>query len=172
MSGIFPVSIDLWKISCRMGANSLCNVWRTMGLNLSGPAALCGLKPLSSLSMPSAAMLMSGIFGWGLGWNGRLAPESCKSCSDFWARDFKLMGVLGLNTDWNWSFKAFAFPTSVKTMRLLGMVLSLCFPFYFLRGGIKPSYRHTTEFSPLPLPEADSGFTELLLMPFKPFSRE
>ena len=26
MSGIFPVSIDLWKISCRMGANSLCNV--------------------------------------------------------------------------------------------------------------------------------------------------
>ena len=22
----FPVSIDLWKISCRMGANSLCNV--------------------------------------------------------------------------------------------------------------------------------------------------
>ena len=32
-----------------------------MGLNLSGPAALCGLKPLSSLSMPSAAMLMSGI---------------------------------------------------------------------------------------------------------------
>ena len=39
-----------------------------MGLNLSGSAALCGLKPLSSLSMPSAAMLMSGIFGWGLGW--------------------------------------------------------------------------------------------------------
>ena len=70
-----------------------------MGLNLSGPAALCGLKPLSSLSMHSAAMLMSGIFGWGLGWNGRLAPESCKSCNDFWARDFQLMGVLGLNTD-------------------------------------------------------------------------
>ena len=70
-----------------------------MGLNLSGPAALCGLKPSSSLSMPSAAMLMSGIFEWGLGWNGRLAPESCKSCNDFWARDFKLMGVLGLNTD-------------------------------------------------------------------------
>ena len=69
-----------------------------MGLNLSGPAALCGLKPLSSLSMPSAAMLMSGIFGWGLGWNGRLAPESCKSCNDFLARDFKLMGVLGLLT--------------------------------------------------------------------------
>ena len=70
-----------------------------MGLNLSGPAALCGLKPLSSLSMPSAVMLMSGIFEWGLGWNGRLAPESCKSRNDFSARDFKLMGVLGLNTD-------------------------------------------------------------------------
>ena len=70
-----------------------------MGFSLSGPAALCGLKPLSSLSMTSAAMLMSGIFGWGLGWNARLAPESCKSCNDFWARDFKLMGILGLNTD-------------------------------------------------------------------------
>ena len=59
----FPVSIDLWKISCRMGANSLCNVCRKMGLNLSGPATLGGLKPLSSLSMPSAAMLMSSILG-------------------------------------------------------------------------------------------------------------
>ena len=76
MSGIFPVSIDFWKISCRMGANSLCNVCRTMGLNLSGPAALCWFKHTSSLSMPSADMLMSGIFGWGLDWNGRLAPES------------------------------------------------------------------------------------------------
>ena len=76
MSGIFPVSIDLWKISCRIGANSLCNVCRTMGLNLLGPAALCGFKHTSSLSMPPADMLISGIFGWGLGWNGRLAPES------------------------------------------------------------------------------------------------
>ena len=25
-----------------------------------------------------------------------------------------LWGGLGLNTDWNWSFKAFAFPSSVK----------------------------------------------------------
>ena len=39
----------------------------TMGLNLSGPAALCGLKPLSSLS---AAMFMSSIFG--SGWAGML----------------------------------------------------------------------------------------------------
>ena len=76
MSGIFPVSIDLWKISCRMGANSLCNVCRTMGLNLSGPAALGGFKHTSSLSMPPVDMLISGIFGWRLGWNGRLAPES------------------------------------------------------------------------------------------------
>ena len=53
-----------------------------MGLNLSGPAALCGFKPTSSLSMPSAVMLISGILGWGLGWNGGLASESCKSCSD------------------------------------------------------------------------------------------
>ena len=34
--------------------------------------------------------------------------------SDFWARDFKLIGILGLNADRNWSFKAFAFPVSVK----------------------------------------------------------
>ena len=49
-----------------------------MVLNLSSPAALSGLKHLSSLSMPSAAMLLSGIFfgGGGLDWNGRLAPES------------------------------------------------------------------------------------------------
>ena len=56
-----------------MGANSLCNVCRKMGLNLSGPATLCGLKPLSSLSMPSAAMLMSSILGGGwagmIGWH-------------------------------------------------------------------------------------------------------
>ena len=75
MSGIFPVSIDLWKISCRMGANSLCNVCRAMGLNLSGPAALCGFKHTSSLSMPPADMLISGIFGRRLGWNGSMAPE-------------------------------------------------------------------------------------------------
>ena len=63
MSGIFPVSIDLWKISCRMGTNSLCNVCRTMGLNLSGPAALGGFKHTSSLSMPPGDMLISGILG-------------------------------------------------------------------------------------------------------------
>ena len=63
MSGSFPVSKDLWKISCRIGANFLCKVCRTTGLNLSGPAALCGFKPTSSLSMPSAAMLISGIMG-------------------------------------------------------------------------------------------------------------
>ena len=66
-----------------------------MGLNLSGPAALCGFKHTISLSMPSAAMLISGILGWELGWSGRLAPESCRSCNDFWARDLKLMGSWG-----------------------------------------------------------------------------
>ena len=67
MSDIFQVSIDLWKISCRMGASSLCNVCWTMGLNLSGPAALCGFKHTNSMSMPPADMLISGIFGWKLG---------------------------------------------------------------------------------------------------------
>ena len=82
-----------------MGANSLCSVCKTTGLNLSGPVALCGFKPTNSLAIPLAAMLMSGILGRGLGWNGMLTPESCKSCSDFWARDFKLVGILCLNTD-------------------------------------------------------------------------
>ena len=63
MLGSFPVSKDLWKISCRIGASSLCKVCRTMGLSLSGPAALCGFKPTSSLSIPSAAMLISDILG-------------------------------------------------------------------------------------------------------------
>ena len=67
MSGSFPVSKDLWLISCMIGANSLCKVCMTMGLNLSCPAALCGFKPTSSLSIPSAFMLISGILGVGTG---------------------------------------------------------------------------------------------------------
>ena len=67
----------------------------TMGLNLSGPAPLCGFKPTISLSVPSAVMLISSILGRGLDWNGGLAPESCKSCSDLWARDFKIKGSWG-----------------------------------------------------------------------------
>ena len=63
MSGSFPVSKDLWLISCMIVANSLCKVCRTISLNLSGPAALCGFKPTSSLLMPSAVMLISGILG-------------------------------------------------------------------------------------------------------------
>ena len=53
-SGSFPVSKDFWK-------SFSCNVYRKTGLNLLGPAALCGFKPLSSLSVPSAEMLISGI---------------------------------------------------------------------------------------------------------------
>ena len=97
MSGSFPVSNDHWKISCRIGANSLCKFCRTMVLNLTG--ALWGFKPTSSLSMPSADMLISGIFGVGTGLEWWVTPESCKSCNDFLARDFKLMGFFGLNTD-------------------------------------------------------------------------
>ena len=95
---LFPLSKDLWKMSYRVGANSLCIACRTIGLNLSGPEALCGFKPTSILSVPSADMLISDILGWGQCWNCGLATESCKSCSDFWARGFKLMWVLGLNT--------------------------------------------------------------------------
>ena len=44
--------------------DTLCKVCSTMGLNLSGPVALCGFKPTISLSMPSAVMLISGILSW------------------------------------------------------------------------------------------------------------
>ena len=109
-SGSFPLSNDFWKISCRMGESSSCNVCRMMGFNLSGPAALCGFKLRRSLSMPSAEMLMSGILGLGLGWKGRSTPESCRSCSDFWARDLRLTGVLGLNTDWIEHLECWPYP--------------------------------------------------------------
>ena len=66
-----------------------------MGLTLSGPAAVCGLKPTISLSVPSAVMLTSGILGLGLGWNGGLAPESCKSCSDSGQGTLNLLGSSG-----------------------------------------------------------------------------
>ena len=72
MHGIFPVTINLWKISCRMGANSLCNVCRTMGLNLSGPAALCGSKHTSTCQCLERICLyqafldgdLAGMVGW------------------------------------------------------------------------------------------------------------
>ena len=57
-----------------------------MGLSLSGPAALWGFKPLRSFSMPWAETWILGIGGYGLGWNGRFIPESCKSCRVLWAR--------------------------------------------------------------------------------------
>ena len=63
-----------------------------MFVGQSGPVAPCGFKPTSSLSLSSEAMLISGILGWGLDWNGSLTPGSCKSCDDFWAWDFKLVG--------------------------------------------------------------------------------
>ena len=74
----------------------------TLDLTCSGRSFMYTRKRIEPRREPWGNM--SGIFGWELGWNGRLAPESCKSCNDFWARDFKLMGVFGLKTDWNWSF--------------------------------------------------------------------
>ena len=76
MSGIFPVSIDLWKISCRMGANSLCNVCRTMGLNLSGPAACVG----SSIQVACQCLQQICLYQASLGgdWAGTVVwPQSC-----------------------------------------------------------------------------------------------
>ena len=64
MSGSFPVSKDFWKISCRIGANSLCKVCRTMGLNLSGPAAY---KQLVNAFFSYAYIRHFGV-GTGLEW--------------------------------------------------------------------------------------------------------
>ena len=81
-------------------AYSLCNVCRIMCLILSGLAALrCRFKHTSSLSMTSAALFMSVIFGWGLGCNDSLRLEPCSSCCDFWASDFKPIGVVVLYID-------------------------------------------------------------------------
>ena len=97
MSDIFQVSIDLWKISCRMDANSLCNVCWTMGLNLSGPAALRGFKHTNSMSMPPADMLISGILGgnWAgmVGWPQRrdITHISCAFCRVGGSNDLPLL---------------------------------------------------------------------------------
>ena len=40
MVGGLPWSKNRWKIISRMGANSLCWVWITIGLSWSGPDAL------------------------------------------------------------------------------------------------------------------------------------
>ena len=83
----FPVSKDLWKISCRIGANSVFKVCRTMGLNLSGPGPYVGSSLQAACQCLQQLCLYQAF--WGRDWAGM----------DFWARDLKLMGVLGLNTD-------------------------------------------------------------------------
>ena len=45
-------------------------------------------------------------------------------------------------------------------------------PFISWEPGINRSYRHTTEYSPLPLSEASPGVSELLLTPLKQFQGE
>ena len=69
MSGSFPVHVskDLWEISCRIGAHSLCKVCRTMGLNLSGPAALCGFKPTCYKQLVNAFSNYAYIRHFGVG---------------------------------------------------------------------------------------------------------
>ena len=68
MSGIFPVSIDLWKISCGMGAKTLCNVCRIMGFNLVGPAdsiqAACQCLQQLCLCQAFLGGDLAGMVGW------------------------------------------------------------------------------------------------------------
>ena len=57
--------------------------------------------------MPLVETWISGILGCGLGLDGGLITESCKFCKVFCASCLRLVGLLGLNTEWNCSFRAF-----------------------------------------------------------------
>ena len=87
-----------------------------MGLSLSGPAALWGFKPLKSFSMPWAETWILGIGGYGLGWNRRFIPESCKSCRVLWASCLRLVGFLGLKKESNCPLRAFALSESSENV--------------------------------------------------------
>ena len=70
MSGSFPVSKDLWKLSSRIGDHSFCKVCRTMGLSLSGPYSLMlvqAYKQLVSVFCSYAYIRHFGV-GTGLEW--------------------------------------------------------------------------------------------------------
>ena len=81
-----------------------------MGLNLSGPAALCGLKPLSSLSMPSVACLCQAFLdgGWAgmVGWHqsrANLAMTSGQGTFNLW--DGWLVLLLYVPSQQLWSLR-------------------------------------------------------------------
>ena len=62
-----PVSSEVLKIKVRIGAISIANCFRIIGLILLGPPALCGFKYCSNLIIPSAFTCISGISGYGPG---------------------------------------------------------------------------------------------------------
>ena len=83
-----------------------------MGLNWSGPAALWGLRDLSSFSMPFTEICIWGIWLYGLDWKGKLHPWSFSSWSFRWAKELKCSGDLRLKTEWICLFRAFDFSQS------------------------------------------------------------
>ena len=83
-----------------------------------------GVKAFEQFFMPLEETCMSGISGCGLGlkegfmpgscWDGRGGgfTESCRSCRVFCASCLRLIGLLGLKTEWNCAFRAFALSVS------------------------------------------------------------
>ena len=94
--GKIPSWRDLVKITCRMGATSEWSLFRNKGLMQSGPGALSGFRPCSNFMMPFS----------GLWW-----PDSWRSWTFCWHSCLSVRGDLGVNTDWNWQLRRFAFWT-------------------------------------------------------------
>ena len=63
MAGIVPDSYDILNMTVSIGAMNGASSFKTLGVILSGPAALVGFSLLRSFSMPHTVMLMSFISG-------------------------------------------------------------------------------------------------------------
>jgi hypothetical protein len=85
MAGIVPDSYDILNMTVSIGAMNGASSFKTIGVILSGPAALVGFSVLRSFSTPDTVMLMSFISGVVPsilhGW--RILPLRCLS---FWRK--------------------------------------------------------------------------------------
>ena len=70
--------------------------FRTMGLRLSGPAALCAFNPFSLLRTPSSVMLIGGICGVSFG-----VPSGLMKFVALVHSAFRERGLRADKTDWN-----------------------------------------------------------------------
>ena len=90
-NGILPLSIEIWRIWARPGANSSAASFSNLQGMLSGPVALWGLMSFSSFWTPFLLSFMGGTLGVWLG------PRSGNSDVSSWVK-----------TEQNWSPMMFA----------------------------------------------------------------